>query len=137
MEHKCPWDITTTRAASIEGHLGILKWLIANGCPYGNDTWAYAAITNRTKILKWALDRKFEFNCAPILGALREENETLADWMFKNGFPVGSLTYYVITINDSIKGMKWLIKNKILDVKDACLRFARTPEMRQLIEKNM
>jgi len=33
-EHGCPWGVSVTRKASRAGHHELLKWLIAEGCPY-------------------------------------------------------------------------------------------------------
>ena len=33
-ESGCPWDELTTHWAAREGHLNLLQWAIAHGCPW-------------------------------------------------------------------------------------------------------
>lgn len=36
-EKGCPWDVHTTMAAAVNGHLSCLKYAIDNHCPYSSD----------------------------------------------------------------------------------------------------
>jgi len=42
-ENGCPWDEETCAYAAKGGHLEVLKWARENGCPWDEWTCAYAA----------------------------------------------------------------------------------------------
>ena len=46
---RVPLERVDVRVAAINGHLEVLQWLQAHGCPRDMDTFAYAA-----KLLQWA-----------------------------------------------------------------------------------
>ena len=42
-EHGCPWDEETAAWAAKKGHLEMLRWVREHDCPWGADTCAFAA----------------------------------------------------------------------------------------------
>jgi hypothetical protein len=42
-ENGCPWDENTCAWAAERDHLEVLKWAHENGCPWDERTCAYAA----------------------------------------------------------------------------------------------
>merc|ERR1719443_954090 len=52
--HGCPWNTSTCAEAAENGHLEVLQWARAHGCPWGEDTCAYAAEGGHLEVLKWA-----------------------------------------------------------------------------------
>jgi hypothetical protein len=42
-ENGCPWNEDTCAYAAKGGHLEVLKWARANGCPWDEKTREYAA----------------------------------------------------------------------------------------------
>lgn len=50
----CPWDFYICACAAQEGHLNVLKWARANGCDWDGTTCSYAAASGHLDILKWA-----------------------------------------------------------------------------------
>ena len=44
----CPWDEDTCSAAANRGHLEVLQWARANGCPWGEET-----CEAKFKVLQW------------------------------------------------------------------------------------
>lgn len=47
-------DRSTCTCAAENGHLEVLKWARANGCPWYEFTCAMAALDGHLKVLKWA-----------------------------------------------------------------------------------
>ena len=52
--HGCPWDKWTCAYAAEGGHLEVLQWARANGCPWDNRTCIAAAENGHLEVLKWA-----------------------------------------------------------------------------------
>ena len=50
----CPWDEKTCAGAAEGGHLGMLKWARENGCPWNEETCAKAAYGGHLEVLQWA-----------------------------------------------------------------------------------
>ena len=48
------WDWRTCAFAAGGGHLEVLKWLHANGCPWDEETCACAAEGDHLAVLLWA-----------------------------------------------------------------------------------
>ena len=52
--HGCPWDARTCLMAARNGHLAVLQWARAHGCPWDEQTCARAAGNGHLKVLQWA-----------------------------------------------------------------------------------
>ena len=50
----CPWDERPVPCCSRGGHLEVLQWARANGCPWDDDTCADAARGGHLEVLQWA-----------------------------------------------------------------------------------
>jgi hypothetical protein len=50
----CPWDWRTCRNAAEGGHLAVLQWARANGCPWNAYTCWRAAEGGHLAVLQWA-----------------------------------------------------------------------------------
>jgi hypothetical protein len=50
----CPWNWRTCAAAARNGHLEVLQWARANGCPWGEWTCYGAADNGHLEVLQWA-----------------------------------------------------------------------------------
>tara|TARA_B110000977_G_scaffold6923_1_gene9628 strand:- start:25726 stop:26136 length:411 start_codon:yes stop_codon:yes gene_type:complete len=51
----CPWDEQTCAGAAQGGHLEVLQWLHANRCPRAANTFEKAAEGNYLDVFRWAL----------------------------------------------------------------------------------
>ena len=49
----CPWDDWTCTEARWGDHLNVLKWACANDCPWDMDTCEFAALGGHLDVLKW------------------------------------------------------------------------------------
>ena len=52
-EKKCEWDARTTRAASCQGNLEMIKYCVANECPMAECACAWAALNGHLECLKY------------------------------------------------------------------------------------
>jgi hypothetical protein len=50
----CPWDESTCEEAAGGGHLAMLQWANANGCPWDVSTSTSAAAGGHLDVLQWA-----------------------------------------------------------------------------------
>jgi hypothetical protein len=51
----CPWDGRTCEYAAEGGHLAVLQWLRANGCPWSSRAVCFvAAVNGQEAVLDWA-----------------------------------------------------------------------------------
>ena len=51
------WDMETCSWAAFHGHLEVLKWLRAKGCPWGASTRNWAARGGQLEVLQWMRDQ--------------------------------------------------------------------------------
>ena len=49
----CPWDVWTCRYVTCYGHLEVLQWARANGAPWDAETCAVAAEYGQLEVLQW------------------------------------------------------------------------------------
>ena len=50
----CPWDEKTCWRAAEGGHLEVLQWARTNGCPWNEGTCSAAALGGHLEVLQWA-----------------------------------------------------------------------------------
>jgi hypothetical protein len=48
----CPWDAFTCSVAAAGGHLAVLQWAHTNGCPWDADTCSYAGEGGHLAVLQ-------------------------------------------------------------------------------------
>jgi len=49
----CPWNAETCQAAARNGHLRVLSWAIAQGCPTGSWVWSTPSMWGQVHVLRW------------------------------------------------------------------------------------
>ena len=50
----CPWNEETCMGATEGGQQKVLQWARANGCPWDGNTCSAAALGGHLEVLKWA-----------------------------------------------------------------------------------
>ena len=50
----CPWDELTCQGAAAKGHLEVLQWARAKGCPWDESTCEGASKNRQVRVLIWA-----------------------------------------------------------------------------------
>jgi hypothetical protein len=85
----CPWDIFTCRAAIRGGHLAVLQWLRANGCSWDERACAYAAEGGHLAVLQWLRANGCPWNSQVCSWAGRNGHKAVLDWARANKCPDG------------------------------------------------
>jgi hypothetical protein len=83
----CPWNERTCSAAARGGHLAMLQWARANGCPWNQNTCSEAARDGHLAVLQWA-----RANCCPwdsftCEWAAGNGHLAVGEWARANGCP--------------------------------------------------
>ena len=58
----CPWDEYTCSYAARGGHLEVLKWARTNGCPWDDRICTNAAAGCHLELLQWAISNGCPYN---------------------------------------------------------------------------
>ncbi len=74
--------------AASEGHLEVLQWLKANGCPLARHCASRAVTAGRLDILKWLWQNRAPFEIYKVTElAARANQSAVLIWLKDNGFP--------------------------------------------------
>jgi hypothetical protein len=77
----------TCSSAAKNGHLVVLQWLHANGCPWNESTCMYAAYGGHLAVLQWARANGCPWDWRVAFWAARNGHTALLDWVRANGCP--------------------------------------------------
>ena len=83
----CPWDTFTCHAAAEKGHLDVLKWLRANGCPWSSATCQGAARGGHLDVLQWARANGCPWDTFTRHAAAGRSHWHVCQWARANGCP--------------------------------------------------
>jgi hypothetical protein len=83
----CPWDWRTCATAAYNGHLEVLQWARVNGCPWNEWTCSHAARNGRLEILKWARTNGCPWNEWTCSDAAMNDHLEVLRWARANGCP--------------------------------------------------
>jgi len=100
--HSRQWDESTCAEAAKGGHLEVLQWARANGCPWDWRTCMYAAQNGHLEVLQWARANGCPWDETTCLYAAGNGHLEVLQWVHANGCPLGSLT---------IAGARWRWEN--------------------------
>ena len=90
----CPWGTQTSNCAAHGGHLEVLQWMRAQDppCPWTSDVCIYAALGGHLEVLRWARSQSCPWNKdVPYAAARRGHLKTLV-WLIKEGCPYDKST---------------------------------------------
>lgn len=59
-ENGCPWDVSTTIAASAAGRVDVLQWAVRHGCPVSARVWRKAVKKGRENVIQSGLEENGE-----------------------------------------------------------------------------
>jgi hypothetical protein len=84
----CPRDSRVFRYAGLEGHMHVLEWAFANGCPRNAEVRSFAACeAGNLRVVQWAHANGFEMDYTTCANAAREGNMDILQWARANGCP--------------------------------------------------
>ena len=78
-------------AAALGGHLDVLLWALANGCPWDASTCTFAAKDGHLKVLQWARVNGCPWDGGTCAGAAQRGHLEVLQWARANGCPWGGL----------------------------------------------
>ena len=106
-EQTCSW-------AALDGHLEVMKWLRAKGCPWGIQTSCWAAQGGRLEVLQWlrAQDPPCPWTSSVCSSAARQGHLDVLRWARSQGCPWDERAPWAAARNGHLKVLNWLIKEE-------------------------
>ena len=83
----CPLGANTCMYAARGGHLEVLQWLCANGCPWGGSTCEEAAEGGHLWVLQWARANGCPWDKLTCARAAERGHLVMLQWLRANGCP--------------------------------------------------
>ena len=83
----CPWDGWTCKYAAEGGHLEVLQWARANGCPWNRNTCSSAARVGKLEVLQWARANGCPWVEETCTSAASGGHLEVLQWLRVNGCP--------------------------------------------------
>ena len=83
----CPWDVETCWKAAFEGRLEMIQWLRANGSPWDTMTCMHAAQAGHLEVLQWLHANWCPWDEETSLAAARRGHLELLKWAIAKGCP--------------------------------------------------
>ena len=77
----------TCSAAALGGHLEVLQWAHANGCPWNEETCSWAAWGGHFEVLQWARANGAPWDADTCYWAAGGEHLEMLQWLRANGCP--------------------------------------------------
>ena len=121
------WDTETCCYAAFHGHLEVMKWLRAKGCPWGNQTSYRAAEGGHLEVLQWmrAQDPPCPWNRDVCYWAAASKGHLeVLRWMRSQGCPWDEGVSCVAATYGYLKTLVWLIQEGCPYNKRQCREFA-------------
>ncbi|WZN61835.1 ankyrin repeat protein [Chloropicon roscoffensis] len=122
----CPWDVETSFMAAYGGHLELVKWLRAKGCPWNEKTSSNAAHGGHLEVLQWlrAQDPPCPWDDDVCYYAAGNGHLDVLRWARRQGCPWDTQAPCAAAKNGHLKVLKWLIKEGCPYDKSWCRRYA-------------
>ena len=118
-EHTCSW-------AAFHGHLEVIKWLRAKGCPWGIAASANAAYSGHLEVLQWmrAQGPPCPWDSYVCYYAAEHGHLDVLRWARSQGCPWDGRAPRAAALWGHLKVLKWLIKEGCPYGKSKCRRAA-------------
>ncbi|WZN65958.1 hypothetical protein HKI87_13g75210 [Chloropicon roscoffensis] len=103
------WDKYTCRWAAFDGHLEVLQWLRAKGCPWGTSTSNWAAERGHLEVLQWmwAQDPSYLWYKEVCYYAARKGHLEVLRWARSQGCPWDGEVPYVAALGGHLEVLRW------------------------------
>ena len=104
------WDKKTCRWAAYSGHLEVIKWLRAKGCPWGTSASNYAARKGHLEVLQWmrAQDPPCLWDSVVCFEAARNGHLEVLRWARSQGCPWDGRVTRVAARNGHLEVLQWM-----------------------------
>ena len=116
------WAKETCGWAAFGGHLEVMKWLRAKGCPWGTWTSKLAARGGHLEVLQWmrAQDPSYLWDLDVCYSAASEGHLEVLRWARSQGCPWDNDLTCAAACNGHLKLLNWLIKEGCPYDKSKC-----------------
>ncbi|WZN62955.1 hypothetical protein HKI87_06g45000 [Chloropicon roscoffensis] len=120
------WDERTCGLAAFSGHLEVMKWLRAKGCPWGTWTSHHAAHGGHLEVLQWmrAQDPPCPWNSDVFFHAALHGHLEVMRWARSQGCPWDEGLTWSAAMDGELKALILLIKEGCPYDKEECRRVA-------------
>ena len=106
------WDEDTCRWAAFHGHLEVLKWLRAKGCPWWTSTSAWAAFGGQLEVLQWMrgqdLPCPWDSDVNVCYHAARGGHLEVLRWLRSQGCPWDGRESSAAAKNGHLEMLQWM-----------------------------
>ena len=109
----CPWDATACSGAAGGGHLEVLQYLHSKKCPW--DWWACygAAESGHLNVLQWLHAKGCPWDATACAGAVKGDHLEVLQWLRANGCPWDKWACVrAATRKNRIAVLKWLLAQR-------------------------
>ena len=128
----CPWSHMTCKAAARSGHLEVLKWMRANGCPWNTETCSGAAEGGHLEVLKWARENGCPWNELTCMFAAKEGHLEVLQWARANGCQWNTNTCLFAASGGQLEVLQWARANGCGWDKGTCRAAAQSGHLEML-----
>jgi len=103
------WDEETCRCAAHGGHLEVIKWLRAMGCPWGTTTSSWAAQGGHLEVLQWMRDQDppCPWDSDVCYQAARKGHLEVLRWARSQGCPWDEEVSWAAANNGHLEVLRW------------------------------
>ena len=128
----CPWSHMTCKAAARSGHLEVRKWMRANGCPWNTETCSGAAEGGHLEVLKWARENGCPWNELTCMFAAKEGHLEVLQWARANGCQWNTNTCLFAASGGQLEVLQWARANGCGWDKGTCRAAAQSGHLEML-----
>jgi len=111
LANKCPWDVTTVgNGAAKHGHLKVLQFAIEKGFHPDESTCAAVASKGNLRMLKWLRKQNCPWNRETCDQAANKGHLFVLQWAAENGCPVDATTTQAAASGVHLEPLRWLVE---------------------------
>ena len=108
------------------GDITSMLWILEiNGCPWGNDTFAWATSDGNMEVLQWLKRSGYPWGAFTCTHEIRTCDETISKWLGRNGRHWDEYSLAIAVLCQDIAVLKWLGRNGCLCDKSTFQRATR------------
>lgn len=82
------WGMEAMEQAARGGHLHVMQWMRANGCPWDARVCQMAALGGHLNVLEWACENGCQWGSWACVNAIQGGHLHVIEWAHTNGYPL-------------------------------------------------
>lgn len=128
----CPHHERTCEVAVKNRHYEVLRWAYDNGCPWSTSVCTELAEHGQLDLLKWVRFEGCPWNDIVYLQAITFEHENIMEWAYENNCPRSPRLYETAIYQNDFKVLKWLRARDFPFNREECMIKARMYGSREI-----